>query len=620
MSKIYTVRCRSLLNSSFNSDATSIRKKPSGLLLLGIISLGSIFIAAESQASMATLTRKDPTSLLCGIKKEDDPFGEVKKSLKDPTEACKSNLGAKFEETCISIWGHIGHAIEKYEEKKKSKCAEISRAESEVDRCVNSDQSTQKTCLEGASQKLKQAAQHERELAGDLKRAKEEVGKWIDKAEEAKATYAEESNQIKDALQKAEMEEKQLLQTINDPNLDPNVKQGAGMELNQVRLAKTQASGVSGTDLLMGQSGEVVAQNGGVATVREYSAKSGTLIQEQEQAASTGNNFLESASTSIEGHNARASFLEKRASTLMSQAQNLSSVSDKYGQSQPRNGSGSSVLSKTSDTGGGSTATGDAGLSDGDKSSTDGSAASKSPGSSMGGFTPPPPGGGGSSGGVSNPVPPLAGPGTGVTAGSTTRPNTLGGNNSNTDGKANPSTAAGGSTDFAGLPSNAGTEGAFDNSAGSTSYGSSGMGGTMAAAAKSSARGNRGINSSGASVMVGGSLNSRKEEDAKAAANLNGFQPNLDAGGTGILGSEVANAFEELSSEFGLTESGGLTQAEMDAFASLGNAGSDQGSLDGSGASMMPGSETQPLFFRTREAHNRAVKRGNLMTTVKTRL
>lgn len=619
MSKFYTARLRILQTTSNIFDASSFRSARAGLLLFSAISFTSLIPATESQASMASMTRRDPTSMLCGIKKEDDPFQEVKKTLKDPMEACNANLGAKFEETCISIWGHIGHAIEKYEEKKKSKCAEISRAESEVDKCVNSDQSTQKTCLEGASQKLKQAAQHERELAGDLRRAREEVSKWIKKAEEAKATYAEESSQIKDALQKAEMEEKQLLQTINDPNLDPNVKQGAGLELSQVRIAKTQASGVSGTNLLMGSTGEVVAQNGGVATVREYSAKSGTLIQEQEQAASSGNNFLETAASSIEGHNARATFLEKRASTLMSQAQNLSTVSDQKNQGQLRNGSGSSTLSKTSDPASTST-TGATGVVSGDQQGNPvSSAASTSPGSSMGSFIPAPPVGSGSGGGPLNPASPLAGPDIGLTAGSSIRPTTSGGNNSNVDGKADPANA-GGSTDFAGLPNTAGTVGAIDNSAGSSSYGSSGMGGTMAAAAKSSARGNRGINSSGASVMTGGSLKSRKEEDAKAAANLNGFQPNLDAGGTGILGSDVANAFEELSSEFGLTESGGLTQAEMDAFASLGNEGTNQGSLDGAGDSMMPGSETQPLFFRTREAHNRAIKRGNLMTTVKTRL
>jgi hypothetical protein len=84
----------------------------------------------------------------------------------------------------------------------------------------------------------------------------------------------------------------------------------------------------------------------------------------------------------------------------------------------------------------------------------------------------------------------------------------------------------------------------------------------------------------------------------------------------------VASTLDDLSSELGLDASAGLTAEEQAAFASLdGNGAEDRdlASLDGVDASV-GGLNSQPLFYRARGAHERALKRGNLMITVKTRL
>lgn len=612
MSKLFTVQ----KNYSPDSKVAATASAGAYLQCLAVALLLTLaLVSSEAQAALAAMTRN--SSLLCSI--QEDPFAEVKKTLKDPSEACSANYGAKFEETCVNIWGHIGRAVKTYEQKKKSKCGEISRFEREADRCLASDEATQKNCLETAANKLKQAAESERALAKDLEEAKKEVEKRMKEAEVAQDTYSKEFATMETALNEAEKKEQALLQDLSNPNVDPNVKQGLGYQLNEVRMEKTRASGISGTDLMMGQTGQVVAQNGGAATIREYHNKAGSLIDEQIQARDSAESFVSSAGSSIEKHNQRAADLERQAATLMSRVEGSVTASDKYSQGQSLSRTGSSSLSKASPGNtSGSSDPSKTSVSD-DSKSDPASSASKSPAGSMGGFSPAAPAGAGGSGGTNNSFPPLTGPGTGITSGSTSNSNKLGSDNNTNQGMKNDPLKAGGSTEFAGLPEGTVPTSANDYSAGSTSPGSSEKGNT-AAARQSSAKGSREVSSSGSSMMNFGSGSSQKGTEGKGSVNLKGFEPNLEAGGTGILGSEVANAIDDLSSEFGLTESQGLTQSEMDAFASLDSKGLSQGSLDEASDSVMPGSETQPLFFRTREAHNRAIKRGNLMTTVKTRL
>lgn len=138
----------------------------------------------------------------------------------------------------------------------------------------------------------------------------------------------------------------------------------------------------------------------------------------------------------------------------------------------------------------------------------------------------------------------------------------------------------------------------------------------------------------GFSTANGGNLQSSRQSMDKDAASGGGFSPDLKSGAVSIAGSEMKSAVQSLAEELGATDLdldlGDLTAEEKAALAPLeggegvrnvatARSGRRVASVQGSDGSIQD-EQSMALFSRTRLAHERALKRGNLILGTRKKL
>jgi hypothetical protein len=133
----------------------------------------------------------------------------------------------------------------------------------------------------------------------------------------------------------------------------------------------------------------------------------------------------------------------------------------------------------------------------------------------------------------------------------------------------------------------------------------------------------------------GGNLQSSRQNLDKDAAAGGGFSPDLQSGAVSIAGSEMKSAVQSLAEELGATDLdlnlGDLTEEEKAALAPLEggdgvrnlapikNGRRSASVIQGSDASIQD-EQSATLFSRSRSAHERALKRGNLILGTRKKL
>jgi hypothetical protein len=560
-----------------------------------------------SAATTVPTPKSKPSPCVAGT----DPFKEIRQNLKSPDHACSANINAQLESEknypCQKIWLTIGDKVSAYETKKAANCTKINAAMG-----INGDQAcggtkNQKECYLNLAKRLDEAGDAENALATELESAQEEIDELIKLAEEARAKYLADQNQISRAMEQADKKiadlnsQRMLASRVGDDVIASELRVVANAEVAK----KQTASGITGLELEDAPVGQVKATTGATQTLNQYSSKIPILASEQEQAASIGSDYKEVANETISRHKNGATSWKSSATEMRNRANNSMLTAGVAPEK-----SGTTSTTGTSQMGNGS----DQGIGSGPDTS-----GANSPSPSSGGGMPQIP-----------QIPGLGG-GSGSSAGTTAQPDssfmdstkssvasTKLGNSGQSNKKEVKSTKGGsGSPNFEGVPDGAKSvgEGGFYGSGSSSSSDQS----FAKKAQDANGATSRGVDSSGASssATTGGSERALSSEK-KGAQNLKDFEANLNSGGVGIAGSEIASTFDDLSNEFGLNGEP-LTEEEKAAFASLDGVDSSDTSLasseDGVGQR-----ESSPLFFRAKGAHERALKRGNLMITVKTRL
>jgi hypothetical protein len=536
--------------------------------------------------------------------------------LKNLKEKCNANKHARHDmlevgdaksesdSICRNIYARIKVKIKEYETFRSQRCSAIQRYVAEAKACSVQGGGSQKNCAVLAKKNYKNAATAEREIAAHLKKSTGEINELKSKAEEAISKYEHDKQEIEKALANSKTTE--IYKTrIGTPE--------AIAEAQKIAQTRETASGVTGNlQLAPSPEYEISAENGKAPTIVAYKDKIDTLVKEQNSATQTADGFVNLAESQAQSHNARAAEWDRMAAASSSSGSNLSSHKDSAitGKNGPtaNNTSGSSQMGSSAQSNGSGVGEG-AGSGSGTGSSGSGGGMPQI--ASMGGGA-----AGGAQGTTAQPdSPDMDSVGSSNPAASTK----LGGSGQSNKKDSKTAKGGAGSPEFAGVPESSnfgsGMEGSF--ASGSSSNSEKNFANSAKGSANTSARG---VDSSGSSGSSAGDSERKPSSEKKSAQSLKDFEMNLNSGAVGIAGSEVASTFDDLSSEFGI---GGeaLTEEEKAVFASLedldkdGSATANASMIDGVGEK-----EGQPLFYRTKGAHERALKRGNLMVTVKTRL
>jgi hypothetical protein len=560
-----------------------------------------------------------------------------------------------FQSACVATWGEIHGIANDYSNSHRAKCEQINNVVSEAVTC-GVRPGNQQECLQNAKTLLQRAKDLEGELLKELGTAREQIAKLKKANEEALSTYQRDAEKIQLAFNI----ETEIVTLSNDQTeID-----GAVARLNAARAVDG-----GGRLQLSPSAGEVRAENGGAQHLKDYKMAIEPLMEEQRTAIRTADHFSSSISRQEDYHRQQiATYTEMERNLPTSLPSATLSKTPPLPPRKPANLGRTDVTppsesSNSPSVSGSSGRSGQSGAPPAEGSATH-TAGTPTPSPATPPSAPPAvaPAPAASTGNALGGAAGLAGAagmaGAGMMAGgqsaaapSASQPvfgslsesyipqnqpesgrTAAGGTTLNSESAKNGESPGGDQlVDVTPLDVAAPELPAFGIPAPGSSGGLSGKEASLRAASRSPASGGKipsvGVSTAGGRVATG---NGRGGGGKASEEAIKAFLPDLSSGALNIAGSDVNAAFHSLSEEFGgldFSFGGQLTAGEQKAFAPLEGMGprghqSRGQSYQSQAAPPEPAgdSETVGLFQRTKAAHLRAVQRGALLTTVRSKL
>lgn len=563
----------------------------------------------------------------------------------NPDEKCGANAGAgidtqagkEYKSACLASYKGSKEVAEKY---LKDKAAAEAKIQALTSQSAASCGTSQKSCLEGVAANFQQASDIQKGMAGDLTKAHDKAQEWSKLNETALQKYRADLKNI----ETAETNAKNRAETLRSQG----DMAAAARAMQEVQRAPTvSSSGIS-----------VAAQNGAANSISGYKEKISQLTREQAESKDHASQFSLSAQTEAKELMRKSTSYQKMAADTRAQAAALSTGGSSISEGKPvtttlppsrptelggsggkanpgGGGAGVSSPGNTNDVASTSTSS-QTNTSTSPSSNATSALTSAAPGMAAAASSA---GAAGKSGGSGNSSQdPYAGMNGAAAYGagqqqaegnpkSTNFGEVLGTHDPRTKNQENQQAEA--------EPEAKAEEGSPEQVA--VAGGLSGDTGESSGA--SSAPGIRGADGkpirTGFSSASGGSLQSRHENMDKDAAAGGAFSADLKSGAVSIAGSEMKSAIQSLAAELGATDLdldlGDLGAEEKAALAPL--EGGDgvrnlapviggrrtASVIQGSDASIQD-EQSAALFTRTRSAHERAIKRGNLILGTRKKL
>lgn len=554
---------------------------------------------------------------------------------------CPANTGAgvdtqagrEYQSACRASYNGAKEVADKYLKANAAASAEIDALMSKNATMCGAS-AGQKSCFDGMAVNFAKIAELKKKMATDLTAASKKAQDWIQQNADALKKYQDDSLKI-NALEEAAKKD-----------VDRGVDEMALVNV-QTKARAVSSSGIS-----------VAAQSGGTGSIVEYKNKIQRLELEQQESKNHASEFSESAQAEVKGLLQQSREFQEKAAEARARAAAFSTAGSSVSEGRPvtttlppsrpndLGGSGGKVNpgggeagvsspGNTNDVASTSTSS-QTNTSTSPSSNATSALTSAAPGMAAAASSA---GAAGNSGGSGNSTQdPYAGMNSAAAYGagqqqaegnpkSTNFGEVLGTRDPRTKNQENQQAEA--------EPEARAEEGSPEQTA--VAGGLSGDTGESSGA--SSAPGIRGADGkpirTGFSAASGGSLQSRHENMDKDAAAGGAFSADLKSGAVSIAGSEMKSAIQSLAAELGATDLdldlGDLGAEEKAALAPL--EGGDgvrnlapviggrrtASVIQGSDASIQD-EQSAALFTRTRSAHERAIKRGNLILGTRKKL
>lgn len=593
-----------------------------------------------------------------------NPMENLEKRLEyyekiDGAKRCAANTGAgidtqagrEYNSACRASYDGAKEAAVKYREAKEKATAELQKHTSQNSALcgANRTPAAQKTCFEGVASNYAKAAEIQKKLADDLIAAHNKAQKWRDQNAEALKKYREDLRGI-EAVETEARNRANVLRSQGDTL-------SAALAVKQVQDASAvNNSGIS-----------VAARDGAASSITEYKGKFSALSQEQADSQDHATKFADAARSEASKLMQQSVDYQEMAEQARAQAKAItttgtdesgSGISGKDQSRVPVPGDGKAARAeyqagKGTGGGDGTGGNGQKGISGTNQAppageataDTNNSNASQTPGATPAAASAMPAAAAAApaASSVAQPAGSSGDPFAGMNnsaaynnnGGQTAQNNPKSTNFGEVLGtydprnKEDPQTAEADAEakTVESSPGQAAAAGGLSGGVGEDNSGASSSPGIRGADGKPI---RTGFSSAG-----GGSIQSSRQNMDKDATSGGGFSPDLKSGAVSIAGSEMKSAMQSLAQELGATDLdlnlGDLTAEEKAAlapleggdgvrnFAPIANGRRTASVIQGSDASIQD-EQSAALFSRTRSAHERALKRGNLILGTRKKL